>query len=84
MLKYRVGDKVRIHTLDWFEKNSQIHDNYYEYPDFYWHFASGSGMMTELCGKEFEIESYYSDSELSYTYGYIFVGMHWTFQDWML
>ena len=53
-LKYKVGDKVRIKNIDWYNENKNSDDNYSVVFADGWHFTES---MSKFCGKELIIES---------------------------
>ena len=59
-MKYKVGDKVRIKSLDWYNQNKDKDDNVplIESTNSYYNFIE---VMREACGKVMTISSVNSD-----------------------
>ena len=68
--KYKVGDKVKVKSLEWYESNKDKAGDIYD--DCY--FTAG---MSEYCGKDFEIESIRPSG------GIILKGIYCDWRDWM-
>ena len=73
-MKYKVGDKVRIKSLEWYEANKGKYDAVY-YCDF--PFVKS---MSQYCGKELTIDCIFTDKRRS---GYIMkeTNIDWKFTD---
>ena len=70
--KYKVGDKVRIKSLDWYNSNKDENGEVLPH--------SGSSFvkeMSEYCGKECEVSCVYPDGDISVN------NNHWFWDDWM-
>ena len=70
--KYKVGDKVRIKSLDWYNSNKDENGEVSLHSGIF--FAKE---MSEYCGKEFEIRSIFVDG------GMLLEGPGWFWSDWM-
>ena len=71
-MKRKVGDKVRVKSLDWYNKNK--HDG---------HLGFFTESMSQYCGKVLTIttaNSYIGDPD---TYVYLLEGKHWNWLDYM-
>ena len=70
--KFKVGDKVRVKSLEWYNSNK----------DMYGHIDRGTILfleeMSEYCGKEFKIRYVNPGGE------YFLKGNEWIWADWML
>ena len=73
--KYKVGDKVRIKSLDWYNSNKDENGEILPHSDKYLFFLE---KMSECCGKEFEVRHVYPDEI------YLLEGTEWMWEDWML
>ena len=72
--KYKVGDKVRVKSLEWYNSNKDGNGDVLPHSDKYLFFPKE---MSEDCGKEFEV-SYVN------SYGiYLLKGTKWYWEDWM-
>ena len=69
--KYKVGNKVRIKSLDWYNSNK---DRYDEIDKGTFCFCK---RMSEYCGKEFEVSYVCPDGDIRLT------NSHWCWADWM-
>ena len=69
--KYKVGDKVRVKSLEWYNSNK----------DEYGEIDRGTILllkkMSEYCGKEFEVSHVYSNEI------YLLKWNEWMWEDWM-
>jgi len=71
--KYKVGDKVRIKSLDWYNSNKDEDGEIGLHSDEYLFLE----VMSEYCGKECEVSHVYSNGE------YSLKGNGWIWNDWM-
>ena len=71
-MKYKVGDKVKIKSLEWYNKNS-------EYSAVVQNGASFTDSMTKYCGKTAIVVEIYHES-----YDLDIDGDGWYWYDWML
>jgi len=76
-MKYKVGDKVKIKSLDWYKANKCKG------------FVMCDGLafikdMTEYCGKELTIDSIYIDHNSKYEYTMKEPKIRWIFNDGMI
>lgn len=76
-MKYKVGDRVKVHTKEWFRTNCSKNGNgtFVRESDCVT-FVDG---MTKFCGKEITI-----NKELSDSYRILEDGGYWYWEDWML
>ena len=75
-MKYKVGDKVRVHTKEWFDKNcSKNYIDAFEHEDGNNNFVSS---MTEFCGQEVTIKQICFDN-----YTILEDDGYWYWEDWM-
>lgn len=72
--KYKVGDKVRVKSLEWYNFNKDEKGNVLPHYDKHLFFPEE---MSEDCGKEFEIRYVYSNEI------YLLKGNEWMWEDWM-
>jgi len=71
--KYKVGDKVRIKSLDWYNSNKDEDGEIGLHSDEYLFLE----VMSEYCGKECEVSHVYPNGE------YSLKGNGWIWNDWM-
>ena len=69
--KYKVGDKVRIKSLEWYNSNKDINNNVRKGGQTF------LKEMSEYCGKYFEV-SYVSSNGICHL-----KGINWCWVDWM-
>ena len=69
--KYKVGDKVRIKSLDWYNSNKK------GCCEFTMNGLTFTKEMSEYCGEEFEIRSIFDEGDM------LLEGTDWTWEDWM-
>ena len=72
--KYKVGDKVRVKSLDWYNSNKDENGDVLPHSDECLFFPEE---MSEYCGKECEVVCVYSNGT------YSLKGMQWYWADWM-
>ena len=72
-LKFKVGDKVRVKSLEWYDSNKNAEGKVYKNGISDIHFSEG---MTFWCGKIVQIKKIYGDT-------YIVDGSFCYWQDWM-
>lgn|SRR5574344_1980953 len=72
--KFKVGDKVRVKSLEWYNFNKDENGNVLPHDDKHLFFPKG---MSEYCGKEFEIR-YVNLNEI-----YLLKGNEQMWEDWM-
>lgn len=73
-LKYKVGDKVRVKSLEWYNENKNFEGNVYTEENTGIYFSE---FMSNLCGKIVQIEKVNGD------YSYYVNGSSLFWQDWM-
>ena len=73
--KYKVGDKVRVKSLDWYNSNKDENGDVLPHSDECFVFFPEE--MSEYCGKECEVVCVYSNG------AYSLKGMQWYWADWM-
>ena len=80
-MKYKVGDIVRVHSKEWFEKNcSKNCIGAFVYDDSDTTFVS---RMTRFCGKEITINNVFWNTYHSVTYNILEDDSEWNWEDWM-
>ena len=72
--KFKVGDKVRVKSLEWYNSNKDGNGDVLSHSDKYLFFPKE---MSEYCGKEFEIRYVYSNEV------YLLKGTQCFWEDWM-
>lgn len=70
--KYKVGDKVRIKSLEWYNSNKDESGEVLPHSDIFF-----VKEMSEYCGKECEVSHVYPNGE------YSLKGNEWSWKDWM-
>lgn len=73
-LKFKIGDKVRVKSLEWYDSNKNAEGKVYQDGISDIHFSEG---MTFWCGKIVQIKKIYGDT-------YTVDGSFCYWQDWML
>ena len=69
--KYKVGDKVRVKSLEWYNSNKSENGNVDRESPFFLE------KMSEYCGKEIEVRCVNPNGE------YFLKGNEWMWEDWM-
>ena len=72
--KYKVGDKVRVKSLEWYNSNKDENGNVLSHSDECLFFPEE---MSTYCGKEFEVIYIHP------IVGYFLEGTQWFWADWM-
>ena len=72
--KYKVGDKVRVKSLEWYNSNKDENGDVLPHSDECLFFPEE---MSEYCGKECEVVCVYSNGT------YSLKGNEWFWEDWM-
>src|SRR5574344_823144 len=72
--KYKVGDKVRVKSLEWYNFNKDENGDVLPHDDKHLFFPKE---MSEYCGKELEVRCVNPNGE------YFLKGNEWMWEDWM-
>ena len=71
--KYKIGDKVRVKSLDWYNSNKDKYGEIRLHSDEYFFLK----VMSASCGKDFEVHCIYPNG------GIILKEDAWIWEDWM-